>query len=273
MSLMKVKIATLLSVGVLLLSTSNVYAVTDMPTGAIHPFEKKVNIENYRLDPEIERLELQKIQAAKANYIEKLSKFKPNSSIGVYATNNNVSVTFKRQANSYYCGPASALITIASKITTSQTQSTLANELGTTTSGTAWYLSNGNTYTQYPMYNTLKNHLGSMYSYVPSPTGVAGTNPLSNSDIKYRVTFTIDQGYPLVFLGTSTASGAAHLPNYPAQAVGHWLVANGYKSSGDVIVLTDPASALNSLFTNVPESYEISITTAQAFLSPRGLLW
>lgn len=271
---MKIKsiIFTMLTV---LLFTSNVNASENISVSIAHPLEKNINAQNYRLDPEISSLESQKLQAAKANYDKKLAYQKSNAfeQKGIYAASNSVSVPFHQQLEYYYCGPATALMIISSKIATTLKQQSLANDLGTTTSGTAWYLSNGNTYTQYPMYNTLKKYLGSMYNYVPSPTGVAGENPLSIDDIKYRVTFTIDQGYSLAFNGNSPSTGVGHLPNYPKEAVAHWAVANGYKFNGDIITLTDPASNYNYKFELVPPMYDVGIATIQAFLKPRGLLW
>lgn len=138
--------------------------------------------------------------------------------------NKRLSVPLYKQENSYYCGPASAQMTL-SYLYGSVSQSTLARNMGTNLEQGTFV---------YKMVNGLNSYLGSSaYKYV------------SNSSISFGngLTYSIDRGKPVIcHVMTGT------LPNYSATGydTGHYVVATGYSftasgsSGSDTVYYNDP---------------------------------
>lgn len=183
-----------------------------------------------------------------------------------------INLTHYTQENGYYCGPATALMILKKMGASNITQKSLASSLGTTASGTAWYLSNGDSFSQFPMMQTLNSHQSKKY-YMPSPLGNAGANPLSTTKVKSYVVSCTSNGNPSALCGISYSSGNSHLPNYPNEEIGHWLACIGYKSDGSQIYIADPASNYSAKWSNVPQTYYIDAEKCQAFIAPRGIIW
>ena len=183
-----------------------------------------------------------------------------------------VSLTHSTQGAYNYCGPATAYMILRKIGVTGISQNSLAASLGTTSNGTAWYLTNGNSSSQFPMMTTLNSYQGYKY-YIPSPMGAAGANPLSETQVKSYVMSATSYDNAIALCGISYAYGSSHLPSYPLYEVGHWLTCIGYNNYGNNIYVDDPASQYSSDFTSVPNKYFISSSTCTAFISPRGMIW
>lgn len=187
------------------------------------------------------------------------------------------------QEKTYYCGPAAAK-SILDCIGINKSQTTLASSTYLKTEqygNTPWYLSNGNHYSQFPMYNTLMDcqwEVGdSAYGYVMSPLGNAGSNPLTVDQCKSYVmgtTSAFDRGYGVAACGQSKNASGYKLPGYPSSTIGHWLVSDGYADNGNLIWIVDPAkSSVISWSGNISAYYQISATLFRNFISPRGMIW
>jgi hypothetical protein len=261
-------------------------------------YDENYVIEKYIGDPELEAYVSEKQALAERYYdalcsgnteaiyeaqdaYEKLETSN-NSNFTLYSNENNrygnppssctISLTHYTQENGHYCGPTTALMILKKIGVTNITQYSLANSLGTNNNGTAWYFTNGDSFSQFPMMTTLNNYQGYKY-YIPSPMGAAGSNPLSEIQVKSYVVSATSYYYPIALCGISTASGNGHLPNYPSSSIDHWITCIGYNNYGDSIYVDDPASGYSSDFFNVPNKYYITSSNCSEFISPRGMIW
>lgn len=182
------------------------------------------------------------------------------------------------QEKNYYCGNGTARSILMYKgYNCSQTTLAGNSYLKTEQYGnTPWYLSNGDSDSQFPMVNTLRGITG--FYYVPAPYGNAGANPISATELSEKVVYTTSQYYGVAICGTSMASSshASHLPNYPTNTnIGHWIASNGYKNSGSTICIVDPVanSPAVSWGSNVSPKYDISNTKAAVFAATKGIIW
>ena len=220
-----------------------------------------------------------------ANTREKITALeKSHISVENYTSNSNnryygnppssytITLTHFTQGAYNYCGPATAYMILRKIGVTGISQSSLAASLGTTSNGTAWYFTNGNDSSQFPMMTTLNSYQGYKY-YIPSPMGAAGANPLSETQVKSYVMSATSYDNAIALCGTSYATGSSHLPNYPSYSVDHWLTCIGYNNYGSNIYIDDPASFYSSDFMSVPNKYYISSNNCTSFISPRGMIW
>lgn len=183
------------------------------------------------------------------------------------------------QLYSNYCGPATAYMILKAKGVSSISQSSLANgDLKVNVYGeTPWYISNGNSFSEFPMFNALNNAQGSKY-YIPSPLGNAGSNPLSVDKCKSYIVSCTSNGNGVALCGTSKASNshASHMPGYTtAYDVDHWVACYGYTSNGNNVKIADPVAGCSAIgwSSGVSATYSITAEKCQAFIAPRGMLW
>lgn len=187
------------------------------------------------------------------------------------------------QERNYWCGCAAAK-SILDCIGIIKTQTQLASDTYLKTErfgSTPWYISNGNEFSQFPMATTLMNaqrEVGnSVFSYVPSPLGVAGANPLTVEQCKSYVmstTSAFGKGYGVAACGASQNVTGYRLPGYPASYIGHWIVSDGYKDNGNTIWIVDPAkSSAVSWSGSISAYYSIPATLFRNFIQPRGIIW
>jgi len=182
------------------------------------------------------------------------------------------------QENSYYCGPAAVKSVLAGEGNTTVTQKTLAGKsyLKTDTySSTPWYITNGSSFSDYPVYNTLRAF--TTFIYVPYPSGSLGTPPPSDG-LKTRIMSTISSGHGVVANGQSAASSSAasHMPGYTtSNNIAHWIAVDGYKDSGNTIWIVDPINGCSGISWNgnVSRYYSITLAKFTAFVAPRGIFW
>lgn len=180
------------------------------------------------------------------------------------------------QEKSYYCGNAAAQSVLYYKgISCTQTQLAGKKYLRTEDFGnTPWYLSDGDSKSQFPMAITLTKLTD--INYTPAPYGDAGANPLSPSDLKSKIVATLSTKNGVVICGESKADSShpSHLPGYPSKNVGHWLVCFGWNEITEQALIRDPAkSEAVSWGGNIQASYSISDEKLAAFAAPRGIIY
>lgn len=239
-------------------------------------------------DPEMERLIIEK-EAAMNHYIE-TGDITPFKNVGkgqearIQSSQHesqpqryfarNLAVTQFPQTTSTYCGYA-AIQSILDYNGISKTQPQIASDsvfLGN--SACPWYISNGNSISQFPAAVYLKNQTG--YAYAPWPYGSAGANPPTELQIKVRVTTAIDADRPILALGTSKgdSSDPSHIDGYPNRDIHHWLVVKGYNENGDSVYIADPAkSSAVSWSSSIYAKYSITTEKLTAFVAPKGIIW
>ena len=156
-----------------------------------------------------------------------------------------------------------------------KTQTQIANSVYSTDSACPWYLANENTLSQFPAAGYLNSQI-SGYNYVPYPYGDAGATPPTESELKTRVKYTINNGHGVLACGTSNASTAheSHLPMYPAASISHWIVVKGYSSYGDNVLIADPVkSSAVSWSGSIEAKYDIPLSKLTASVAPKGIIY
>lgn len=146
-----------------------------------------------------------------------------------YATSQNLDVPFYSQENDHYCGPATTRQTYRFFLHTDvnlPSQSQIAHELKTTTSGTD--TNNIATY--------LNDTFGLGYQVLWS---------WDNSTLPALVTNNIGIGVPIILhvsISDTNAgrSGINDTSRWPYTTSGHYMNLNGYTNSGRVCNVTDP---------------------------------
>lgn len=128
--------------------------------------------------------------------------------VSAATVNKQLAVTVFKQANSYYCGPATVKEVLNYMLGTSKTQDQYASDLGTTTDGT--------TMTNIP--DVLNKYQSSCY-YIY-------TEISSMSEWSSDVSFDINLNHPVVIDIKSTTS------NWPYATSGHYMCISGYDNSG-----------------------------------------
>lgn len=182
------------------------------------------------------------------------------------------------QDYSYYCGPAAVKSVLAGEGNTTITQATLAGDSYLQTdkySNTPWYITDGSSNSDYPVYNTLRAFTS--YAYVPYPSGALGTPPTSPK-LSLMIKCTTSQGHGVVANGESKASAthASHMPGYTtASNIAHWVAVDGYEDDGDTIWIVDPVSGSSAISwsANVTRYYSVTLEKFTAFVAPRGIFW
>lgn len=182
-----------------------------------------------------------------------------------------LNVPFYVEERGYFCGPASAYSAILSKKSMSTcvflndgygfSQTWLATDLGTTTSGTNWTSLWTSTMNKYLPENNYVRLNGSSYSdwY---------------SKLKSSVIYTVDKGYPVIADTRQDIGGIKLHPSYSYIDVRntvptyHYIVINGYNTSDSTFYITDSNS--NSA---VPAHYWTSISNVSSVSKPFGIVY
>lgn len=184
--------------------------------------------------PEAKQAALQKAELAKSltngtNILSHASR----------ATSKNLSMTFYSQSNSYYCGPATTQQTLKYLNGSSPSQSTLATELGTTSSSGT----DTNNISDY-----LNNNTDKSYSVLWWWADASALSDMVITDV--------DAGTPIVaHVIISTKS------EWPYTTTGHYMNYNGYSSSGSSINVTDPWA---DRYDKPTGKYSVSNTAAES---------
>jgi hypothetical protein len=142
------------------------------------------------------------------------------------ATSATVHYTLQAQANDWYCGPAATRTALTSWGKT-YSQSTLAADLGTTTDGTN---------SAADVTRVLNKLTGTGYYATKWISGYNATSA-QKALLKSDVVFDISRGHAIVANVLGNANGAAPYD----YSDGHYLTIVGYRDSGAVSVIADPA--------------------------------
>ncbi len=188
----------------------------------------------------------------------------------------NLSLTWVRQENLYYCEPATAVM-ILDDFTVAPEQDVMAEYLGTTsTYGTPWYSGDGSSATL-----TLK--------YFNMPYGLNRWQHINLGNIEFpysicygesdksvyiqKILSTLADGYAVPLQGSS---GGITLESVYLQfhTDGHWLAIEGYNytSNGLYFYVVDSASGLNGYYSDLPEEYRVSSNDVKNFID-YGVVW
>ncbi|MBU5428237.1 C39 family peptidase [Tissierella pigra] len=149
---------------------------------------------------------------------QRLQKFYGNIQPYSYDS-KRLNVPLRQQEETYYCGPASAQMTILYLQGQSPTQRTLASNMGTDKTGTMVYrlAQELNKYSRYEYTNT------------------------DSSNFVNDLIYSIDKGKPII-----AHVRASSLPHSPGAGSGHFIVNTGYlwgmsgSSSEDIVYYNDP---------------------------------
>lgn len=181
-----------------------------------------------------------------------------SSDVGIL-TIKNLGVTKVGQETTYYCGPASAYQLLNYKGITrnpydfrSLTQSNLANDLGTTSSGTPF----PGTWT-----GTLQNWTsGIEWAYIWSP---------SSSTLLSKTKLDVDANWPLIY-DTYMSSSSGYLPGYSSGTIYHYVTGDGYDDvSPQEIHYVDPNQYRSAAY----GPHWVSLSLMTNVLQQRGIIW
>ncbi|MEU9994926.1 hypothetical protein [Streptomyces sp. NPDC050848] len=183
------------------------------------------------------------------------------------------------QKNSYWCGPATLVITQSARDEVAgRSQQDAATLLKTNTSGTAWYGININVPnpTGYPMADALNNRLPGA-GYVPRALPYTPT-ATDKANFKQHITHNTDNDYAIA--GNAwEVPGGPHLVGHPNIEIFHWVSIDGYNTdnaAGQVNYLDPVGGVSTSVISwagSVPKSAHISSDTITTIMGGRGYVW
>lgn len=151
-----------------------------------------------------------------------------------------INLTLFTQETNYYCGPATVKQTIHFINGSSENQSTIASDIGTTSDGSALE----------PMVNYINDRksYGLDYTIYQNP---------SMEQIQNIVNYCVEKNLPAICRLRFEKGG-----NWAYRTNGHYLNANGYIEYGEEILLTDPnikrvnSSSTGSYYVTINELYK-----------------
>jgi hypothetical protein len=225
-----------------------------------------------RLTPGQQRLSAAKQAQASREY----DGIRPRAALAGYKLSGGI---HQSQKTSYWCGPATLVITqSAADEVAGRSQQDAATLLRTNSSGTAWYGVNINVPnpTGYPMADALNHRLPGA-GYVPkalpyTPTATDKTN------FKQHITYNTDHDYAIA--GNAwEVPGGPHLVGHPNIEIFHWVSIDGYNtdSAAGQVNYLDPVGGVStsviSWAGSVPKSARISSDTITTIMGGRGYVW
>ncbi|MFI8291078.1 hypothetical protein ACIGBL_18295 [Streptomyces sp. NPDC085614] len=183
------------------------------------------------------------------------------------------------QKTSYWCGPATLVITqSAHDGVAGRSQQDAATLLKTNTSGTAWYGVNINVPgpTGYPMADALNHRLPGA-GYVPRALPYTPT-ATDKANFKQHITHNTDNDYAIA--GNAwEVPGGPHLVGHPNIEIFHWVSIDGYNTdtAAAQVDYLDPVGGVStsviSWAGSVPKSAHISSDTLTTIMGGRGYVW
>lgn len=190
-----------------------------------------------------------------------------------YPATVDLKATWQQQKNSYYCGPATATVILNTMGYIHATQDILAGPdyLRTTTDGTPWY--SGTTQTT-PYYFNMVHGLNTYHAnnhniYVDGWYYEVCNNGHEDEYID-NMMYTLSEGYAVPLHGKNTSGKLKSYLRYYSRC-GHWLVLEGYRSSGGDFYVLDPASGING-FEDVAKKYIAPKSEVLDFIN-MGIIW
>ncbi|MEU8530302.1 MULTISPECIES: hypothetical protein [Streptomyces] len=203
----------------------------------------------------------------------------PPSTLGTLAGYKLSGGIHQSQKTSYWCGPATLVITQSARDEVAgRSQQDAATLLKTTTSGTAWYGININvpSPTGYPMADALNYRLPGS-GYVPRALPYTPT-ATDKANFKAHITHNTDNDYGIA--GNAwEVPGGPHLVGHPNIEIFHWVSIDGYNTdtaAGQVNYLDPVGGVSTSVISwagSVPKSAHISSDTITTIMGGRGYVW
>ncbi|MGD0272813.1 MAG: C39 family peptidase [Gaiellaceae bacterium] len=194
-----------------------------------------------------------------------------SSAAAAATTSDSLSADQNPQKTSYWCGPASVNEALG-QMGKWFTQAQLAQELGTTTAGTAW--SGGPTSTGFPVPDVMNAHQTRNY-YVPNPVSYSPSSTEVNN-YKARLVYNISTvGAPLIG-DAYEVMGGDHLVGHPNTNIFHWFDIRGYTNSGAYTMYEDSVHGAEDVISwagNVPAYSTISSSRIVTIVGGRGYVW
>ncbi|MFF9197990.1 hypothetical protein ACF09L_22535 [Streptomyces sp. NPDC014779] len=183
------------------------------------------------------------------------------------------------QQTSYWCGPATLVITqSAHDEVAGRSQRDAATLLKTTTSGTAWYGIDINvpSPTGYPMVDALNYRLPGA-GYVPKALPYTPT-ATDKTAFRQHITHNTDNDYAIA--GNAwEVPGGPHLVGHPNIEIFHWVAIDGYNTdtAAAEVNYLDPVGGVSTSVISwagpVPKSAHISSDTLTTIMGGRGYVW
>ncbi|MFG3344726.1 hypothetical protein ACGF1Z_06635 [Streptomyces sp. NPDC048018] len=183
------------------------------------------------------------------------------------------------QKTSYWCGPATLVITqSAHDGVGGRSQQDAATLLKANTSGTAWYGVDINVPgpTGYPMADALNYRLPGA-GYVPRALAYTPT-AADKATFRQHVTHDTDNDYAIA--GNAwEVPGGPHLVGHPNIEIFHWVAIDGYNTdtAAAQVNYLDPVGGVStgviSWAGSVPKSAHISSDTITTIMGGRGYVW
>ncbi|GHU52354.1 hypothetical protein FACS1894132_01810 [Clostridia bacterium] len=202
----------------------------------------------------------------------------PSTFTASYTMKRLATLGQRPQQTNFWCGYA-AMESLLDYDYQDVTQTQIANWTYSPSLACPWYLSNGNSTSQFPVAVVLTEKIG--FTYLPYPYGGVGATTLVSSNIKDKITATIDQNHGVLALGTSRKNksngteDASHFYGYPINTdISHWVAIDGYASSGNTIWIVDPAKSPAVTWSDNISAYQsVSIEKLTAFAQTHGIIW
>jgi hypothetical protein len=191
---------------------------------------------------------------------------------GSYPSSASIAANQTPQATSYYCGPASVHEALGA-LGISLSQATAAQQLHTTTDGTAWS-GGGTSPSGYPVPDVLNAHQGRNF-YVPQPVSSATSSAINTyeNDLKADI---YGLRVPLIGDAWETKYSTYHLVGHPTdRTIFHWFEIRGYQSSGAATMYEDSVHGASSIgwSGSVPAYSTLPSTQIVSIVSGRGYVW
>ncbi|MEU9864141.1 hypothetical protein AB0D99_25030 [Streptomyces sp. NPDC047971] len=225
-----------------------------------------------RLTPAQQRLSAAKQAQAAREY----DGVRPRAALAGYKLSGGL---HQSQKTSYWCGPATLVITqSAADEVAGRSQQDAATLLKTNSSGTAWYGVNINVAnpTGYPMADALNQRLPGA-GYVPKALPYTPT-ATDKANFKQHITHNTDHDYAIA--GNAwEVPGGPHLVGHPNIEIFHWVSIDGYNtdSAAGQVNYLDPVGGVStsviSWAGSVPKSARISSDTITTIMGGRGYVW
>lgn len=182
------------------------------------------------------------------------------------------------QINSYYCGPATLVITQSARDEVgNRSQTQAGSELRTNSSGTAWYGINANVPnpTGYPIPDVLNHRLPGA-GYVPKALPYT---PTATDKANFRDHIVHNTSGDYAIAGNAwEVVGGPHLVGHPNREIFHWVSIDGHSDDGArTVQYRDPVggvpTSVISWAGSVPRTATISSDTITTIMGGRGYVW
>jgi len=162
-----------------------------------------------------------------------------------------VNVRYEIQSTGYWCGPTATDIALSARMTPPG-QSTLANELGTTTNGTDTIIY---------VTNVLNQNLHATWyatRQMPNDPPTQAQRDLLWHDL----TRSVDDGF--AFVANIVAPPSNHPPGYPNTTIYHYFTVAGYNSDTREVFIADPADFQGN------QEYWLTFDQFATLIPPKG---